>query len=394
MGEDCLFPRHCIILIMNCESNNNSQVSNRDCSVRDTTEVNRRFCIDCDYKNDKYVFSIKYYDGDSFSQQVQIANGDIDGYRCYYQDGNKTTIESYEQGKLIKKYTRKGDYWEWDDNKWFNSQQILCTFNQDLQLHGKVYTFYRKRIQKIERYVNGKMIQLLKEFKGKKMIEYDATGKIIYGGGYSDDFEQDYPRSGYGTGFYDNGYLYEGKWKDGFPYGKGRLSMDNIKYKGVWKKGILYRHTSMTYPWIKEYLARIGPNIVIDQLPERLNERKREREEENICIIDSLDCFNTGNNKHYVVKGCHKKTKLLNIECNMIFLQIMNNSLNGIESLHIQNCNELECIEINTQAYQGGIMFNRSQIGSCNNVKELKIAGEQQCFLFIRSSQITGHLHR
>ncbi len=48
--------------------------------------------------------------------------------------------------------------------------------------------------------------------------------------------------SGVGTGFTEDGQIYEGEWQDGYPHGKGTLYISKEKaVKGEWVKGKLVK---------------------------------------------------------------------------------------------------------------------------------------------------------
>ena len=46
--------------------------------------------------------------------------------------------------------------------------------------------------------------------------------------------------NGVGTGFTEEGKIYEGEWKDGYPHGKGKLQVTKGKViEGKWERGEL-----------------------------------------------------------------------------------------------------------------------------------------------------------
>lgn len=48
--------------------------------------------------------------------------------------------------------------------------------------------------------------------------------------------------NGVGTGFTEDGKVYEGEWKDGYPHGKGTLNVSRKKVvRGEWSKGKLVK---------------------------------------------------------------------------------------------------------------------------------------------------------
>ncbi len=48
--------------------------------------------------------------------------------------------------------------------------------------------------------------------------------------------------NGVGTGFTEDGKIYEGEWKDGYPHGKGTLYVSKKKIiKGEWARGKLVK---------------------------------------------------------------------------------------------------------------------------------------------------------
>ena len=48
--------------------------------------------------------------------------------------------------------------------------------------------------------------------------------------------------SGFGTGFTDEGKIFQGQWKDGVPHGKGKLQISRGKsVEGEWEHGNLVK---------------------------------------------------------------------------------------------------------------------------------------------------------
>lgn len=71
---------------------------------------------------------------------------------------------------------------------------------------------------------------VLMEFNGDKMTEYDLSGRKVYEGGYQEDSQNNYVRSGEGTEFQedDESFLYYGHFEKGERHGKGTLYKDGV----------------------------------------------------------------------------------------------------------------------------------------------------------------------
>ena len=81
--------------------------------------------------------------------------------------------------------------------------------------------------------------RLVKLFSNKHMLEYNALGNLVYEGDYKDDFENHYPRHGFGMDLHRSVILYTGGYTKNQRDGKGMAFSlkGEIVYEGYWKEG-------------------------------------------------------------------------------------------------------------------------------------------------------------
>lgn len=90
--------------------------------------------------------------------------------------------------------------------------------------------------QKICKYREGTEERVLKEFKGKNIVIYDAQGKISYEGEYAEDSRHTYPPNGQGRQFVNGVLVYMGEFVNGRRQGHGQSFYPNhtAQYIGEW----------------------------------------------------------------------------------------------------------------------------------------------------------------
>lgn len=158
--------------------------------------------------------------------------------KVYYSDGSlyfKGTLkEGYREGSGIE-YDRKGnvlfqgtyhngmrrfsmgkrDGFIVEYSKLGNPTVAYKENKQGLK-HGICYTFVNGRIDRGEKWENGKMIRIVKDFCGKRMTEFGSKGEVVYIGGFINSLSENYPRNGKGIGksFFGK-YAFEANWKNG-----------------------------------------------------------------------------------------------------------------------------------------------------------------------------------
>ena len=73
-------------------------------------------------------------------------------------------------------------------------------------------------------YNKGRMIVVLRKWKGECMIEYDVNGMRVYEGGFEGDMMKGFVREGEGSecGIDGKSTLHVSGWKNGRRHGKGK----------------------------------------------------------------------------------------------------------------------------------------------------------------------------
>ena len=160
----------------------------------------------------------------------------------YDDDGNEIWRGLYRNGKrysiLKEEEGMKGFYSEMSVN---GDLLNVSEYDDEWRKNGKCFEYEGGRMVRECEYKNGVMIQVLREWKGECMIEYDDNGMRVYEGGFEGDMMKGFVREGRGKEFGIDGkrVLYVGEWKKGLRDGYG----SEIKgycpvYIGEWKNGL------------------------------------------------------------------------------------------------------------------------------------------------------------
>ena len=160
----------------------------------------------------------------------------------YDDDGNEKWRGLYRNGKrysiLKEEEGMKGFYSEMSVN---GDLLNVSEYDDEWRKNGKCFEYEGGRMVRECEYKNGVMIQVLREWKGECMIEYDDNGMRVYEGGFEGDMMKGFVREGRGKEFGIDGkrVLYVGEWKKGLRDGYG----SEIKgycpvYIGEWKNGL------------------------------------------------------------------------------------------------------------------------------------------------------------
>ena len=161
----------------------------------------------------------------------------------YDDDGNEIWRGFYRNGKrysMVKKQKgMKGFYSEMNMNK-----ELLSVSEYDesgLLKNGRCFKVESGCFRECV-YKNGVMMRVLREWKGKVMIEYDDNGMRVYEGGFAGDMMKGFVREGKGKEYGNDGKsaLYVGGWKNGLRDGDGSELNENeeVVRKGRWIKGV------------------------------------------------------------------------------------------------------------------------------------------------------------
>ena len=161
----------------------------------------------------------------------------------YDDDGNEKWRGLYRNGKrysiLKEEEGMKGFYSEMSVN---GDLLNVSEYDDEWRKNGKCFEYEGGRMVRECEYKNGVMIQVLREWKGECMIEYDDNGMRVYEGGFEGDMMKGFVREGRGKEFGIDGkrVLYVGEWKNGKRDGTGRELNENgtVLRKGRWIEGV------------------------------------------------------------------------------------------------------------------------------------------------------------
>ena len=158
----------------------------------------------------------KLYDEEgSIVFEGYLKNGYREGKGKEYDENGNVIFEGfYEEGKrmnIVELKEMKG-YWKEMNEK--NEVISICQKDEEGNNDGICYFYSNGDIDRISEWKNGKELNILKRFEGKKMIEY-VNGMKRYEGEYRDSMKRNYPREGNGEVYdtYGEGVIYLGCYK-------------------------------------------------------------------------------------------------------------------------------------------------------------------------------------
>ena len=161
-------------------------------------------------------------------------------WRGFYRNGKRYVTLNKQSGMegFFKEKNEKGELLsvsEYDDN-WIKN--------------GRCFEYEDERVVRECEYKNGRMIGVLREWKGEVMTEYDENGMKVYEGEFEreivkGEFEREivkgFVREGKGKEYGSDGksILYNGGWKNGLREGYGSEFKGYFAvYIGEWKNGL------------------------------------------------------------------------------------------------------------------------------------------------------------
>ena len=183
-------------------------------------------------KYGKTVLKGRVEKGKEVGMWIEYDNYGNETWRGFYRNGDKVIS--------LKEYEGMSGLWrEVNDNG-----ELLSVSEYDeygLLKNGKCFEYEGGRLIRECEYKNGKMMRVLREWKGECMIEYDDNGMRVYEGRFEGDMMKGFVREGEGKEYGIDGKsaLYVGGWKNGLRDGYGsEFKGLNPVYIGEWKNGM------------------------------------------------------------------------------------------------------------------------------------------------------------
>ena len=169
----------------------------------------------------------------------------------------------YKQGKRmnIVPFKEMKGYWKVMNDR--NVIMSICEKNEKNENDGICYFYSNGEIDKVSEWKNGKELNVLKRFEGKKMIEF-VNGVKRYEGDYQDSIKHNYPREGKGEEYGTDGksLVYEGQFENGKRHGKGKLYRNgDVVYNGKWIMG--YRSKTVVLSSILALIVMIAMIVIL-----------------------------------------------------------------------------------------------------------------------------------
>ena len=156
-----------------------------------------------------------YYSDGSLFFTGMLCEGYREGIGVEYdREGNVLFHGYFHNGKRGFPMIKQDDYIV-EYNSAGNPTVVFKKNKKGLR-HGICYRFVNGRIDRAEKWENGEMIRIVKDFCGKTMTEFNAKGKVVYVGGFVDLLSENYPRNGRGVGrLFFGKYEFVAEWKNG-----------------------------------------------------------------------------------------------------------------------------------------------------------------------------------
>ena len=120
----------------------------------------------------------------------------------------------------------------------------ICQIDENGKYDGLSYIYINNEISRVSQWKEGKEMEVLKTFSGKRMTEY-RDGKKRYEGEFANSFELNYQREGIGEEYDNDGeaLIYVGGLKNGKRNGQGKMYKNTrLEYDGEWIMGLKKSH--------------------------------------------------------------------------------------------------------------------------------------------------------
>ena len=145
------------------------------------------------------------------------------------------------ENKIIK---MKGKKHFWKEIDGDGNTVRICQIDENGKYDGLSYIYINNEISRVSQWKEGKEMEVLKTFSGKRMTEY-RDGKKRYEGEFANSFELNYQREGIGEEYDNDGeaLIYVGGLKNGKRNGQGKMYKNTrLEYDGEWIMGLKKSH--------------------------------------------------------------------------------------------------------------------------------------------------------
>ena len=191
------------------------------------------------YENDKLNGVCEFEKRGVVVESISYKNDVKDGWNTFFENGTIMKWVLYENGIIKRLLYRDPDLQtfrrEYDVNT--NELIYIAEYDKDNQLNGYGFTVKNKKVVDYAQFSYGYKSLLFASFANGVMTQYSSLGNVIYEGGFLDEIQLHFPRSGRGTFYDDNGIkLYDGDWENGVRMGHGSSYRNGaLVYDGLWK---------------------------------------------------------------------------------------------------------------------------------------------------------------
>lgn len=178
---------------------------------------------------------VKYDNLGNTLAEIQYKNDKKHGVGKFYVNNHLSYLIVYDNNRQILKLKSNGKFMdELDESGTVIGKGI---YNDQYQRNGIHYEYTDNKLSAIHKYSKGQLICTTHTFENGEMTELDEQGSVKYKGGYEDNMEKNYPRSGKGEEYEEGMIVYMGEYKMNCREGKGSYFVDGTcRYEGEWKQ--------------------------------------------------------------------------------------------------------------------------------------------------------------
>ena len=188
-------------------------------------------------------------------------------------------------------------------------------------------------------YGNDEMSQVIQEYNGTTMTEYDKNGKRKYVGGYRGDMNNGFIRDGNGTEYDGESRMavYTGQWKNGRREGKGtEYKHGRSVYSGKWKEGMHLFHYVILSIFVLFFIVALVTVAVV--LAVRMYQ-----------TISISDCSEFSNPSSFRSKQARRLR--FKKGCNCRRIEIGDGAFQKVREFKLDGLNELESVVIGKKSF-------------------------------------------
>lgn len=191
------------------------------------------------YQNDKLNGVCEFERGGVVVESISYKNDVKDGWNIFYENKTEMKWVLFESGIIKRLLCRDPDLQTYRREYDVSTKELLfiAEYDKDNQVNGDGFTVENNKIVDYGQFIDGYMSKRYASFSNGVMTQYTPLGNIVYKGGFLNEIQLHFPRSGEGILYDDNkDILYQGNWENGIRTGHGSSYRNGtLVYEGLWK---------------------------------------------------------------------------------------------------------------------------------------------------------------